>query len=377
MDDRPDLYILSAYLKKWSYKDNKITVNFTFCINGNYQRKHKELRFVQTPSMVKELLSQIVKDAKNSINTGTESSNITLVNEEEVKNKMSMFFTKITKEFKQNKKTSGKSRMISSRSIDFYYNDVEYEQLSDDVKFYVHLNRGLNKVSGDLWSNAVADFKMAINFKPEDITTNKYLAMAYNKLGQFSDAVIPLKIYADSENTPESLNALAIAYINLERFDEADKIFAQIAKNFSESTIALFGRAQMAYKQGNEYLPFLETINEEDPGWLANKLKSDWEYKLSLDDESLSVWNAATAARYLGFERPFDLTKKAFNQEIPCYFDPEKGTIRFIKEEIDCWIDLHNRFNIDGHKYQVYEDNLLPEEKKPKKKKRKSVKSVS
>jgi tetratricopeptide (TPR) repeat protein len=377
MDDHHNLHILSAYLKKWSYKDNKLTVNFTFCLNGNYQRKHKELRLGQTAGMVNELLNQIVKDAKNSGNSVSKSNTITLVNADEVKKKLSTFFSKIEKEFKQNKKSSGKSRMISSRSIDFYYNDYEYDQLTDDVKFYVHLNRGLNKVSGDLWSNAVSDFKMAIGFKPEDLTTNKYLAMAYNKLGQFSDAVTPLKIYADSENTPESLNALAIAYINLEEFDKADEIFAQIAENFNDSAISLFGRAQMAYKQGKEYISFLETINEDDPGWLANKLKSDWEYKLSPDDESLSVWNAATAARYLGFERPFDLTKKAFNQEIPCYFDSDKGTIRFVKEEIDCWIDLHNRFNIDGQKYQVYENNLLPEEKKPKKKKRKSAKTIS
>lgn len=371
-----DLYILSAYLKKWSYVDNKLTVNYTFCINDGYQRRHKELRLTRTAAMVTELLNQILKDAKSAIENETVEEPINFVNDVEVKKKLNAFFNKISKEFKNNKKSRGKSRMISSRSIDFYYNDFEYEQLSDDVKFYVHLNRGLNKVSGDLWSNAVSDFKLALTFRPEDITANKYLAMAYNKLGQFSEAVTPLKIYADSDNTPESLNALAIAYINLEEYEKADEIFRQITENFSDATIALFGRAQIAYKKGTDFLSYLDKIHEKSPELLVEKLKSEWEYKLSANNENVTVWNAATAARYLGFERPFDLTKKAFNQEIPCYFDADKGTIRFVKEEIDCWIELHNRYNIDGSTYEVFENKLLPQEK-GKSTKKKSAKTLS
>ncbi|MCB0281417.1 MAG: hypothetical protein H6627_06655 [Calditrichae bacterium] len=369
------LYVLSAYLKKWSYADNKLTINYTFCINDGYYRKHKELRLNKTAPMISELLGQLLKDAKNG-NSAPSDEPVRFVGEGEVKKKLSGFFNKIAKEFKGNKKTRGKSRMISSRSIDFYYNDFEYEQLEDDVKFYVHLNRGLNKVSGDLWSNAVSDFKLAIGFKPEDITANKYLAMAFNKLGQFSDAVVPLKIYADSENTPESLNALAIAYINLEEYEKADEIFRQITENFSDSNIALFGRAQIGYKKGQEFLSHLDKIYEKNPELLVEKLKTEWEYKLPPNSSNATIWNAATAARYLGFERPFDLTKKAFNQEIPCYFNADKGTIRFVKEEIDCWIELHNRYNIDGSTYQVYENKLLPQEK-GKTPKKKSAKTLS
>jgi hypothetical protein len=76
------------------------------------------------------------------------------------------------------------------------------------------------------------------------------------------------------------------------------------------------------------------------------------------------MWNAATASRYLGYDRPFDLTKRAFNDEIPCYFDSEKGTIRFVKEEIDHWVDIVNRYHVDITHPVLHPERLTPQELK-------------
>jgi tetratricopeptide (TPR) repeat protein len=375
--EQQKLHILSVYLKKWSYGENKVTVNYSLSVGNNYYRKHRDQKLAKATNMVNELLAQILKDAKSLEGKNEKAQiQIKLINEGEAKKKLNAFFLKITKEFNQNKKSRGKSRMISSRSVDFYYSDSEYELLEDEIKFFVHLNRGLNKVNGDLWSNAISDFKMALKFKPDNVQVNKHLAIAYNKLGQFSDALSPLKIYADSEQSADSLNTLATVYINLEEFDKADEIYQQIAEEFEDTITALFGRAQIAYKQGHDYTKYLDEINKSNPTKLIEKLKNNWEYRLSNEDLQ-TQWNASTAARYLGFDRPFDLTKKAFNKEIPCYFNADKGTIRFIKEEIDCWIELRNRYNLDGSKYKVFENKLTPEEKGTKRKKKQSAKVAS
>ncbi len=371
--DYKNLHILSVYLKKWSYGENKITLNYSFCAGEKYHRKHRDLKMAKVSNMVKDILSHAIKDAKSDDGNAFQ---VKMVNEGEIKKKLNSFFLKIAKEFNNNKKSRGKSRMISSRSVDFYYQDTDYELLEDEIKFFVHLNRGLNKVNGDLWSNAISDFKLALKFKPDDIIVNKHLALAYNKLGQFSDAISPLKIYTESEHNVESFNTLALTYINLEEFEKADEIFKQIADEFEDNIAALFGRAQIAYKQGKDYLAYLDEINKSSPTTLIEKLKNNWEYRLSNEDLQ-TTWNASTAARYLGFERPFDLTKKAFNQEIPCYFNADKGTIRFVKEEIDCWIDLRNRYNLDGSKYKVFANKLTAEEKGKNHKKQKSAKIAS
>ena len=366
MEEQKDVYLLSCYLKKWSYTENKLTLNYSFCWDGHYQRRHKEFRLGNPVAMTSELLEQIVKDARYILSQSDEEKrwHINIVNYNDAKPKTIAFFSKIVKEFKNNKRSNGKSRMITARSLDFFYHDHDYDKLPENMKFFVHLNRGMNKVNGELWANALVDFKIAQKMNPESTVLNKFMSMAYSKLGEFDKAIRPMELYARAEPSIASLTALAQAYIHLEEFEKADAIYQQIADNYEEKELALFGRAHLAYKQGKDYLPFLEELFEHDPNWLQEKLKSDWEYKLMpAKKRTVTRWNASTAARYMGFERPFDLTRKAFSHEIPCYFDHEKGTVHFVKEELDCWIDLRNHFNLDGATYQVYEDKLLPGER--------------
>lgn len=372
--DSINLYLLSTYLKKWSFNDNRITLNYSFSSEIGYERSHIDMRINSPMNMTNEFLNNVFYNAKEKIHElilnnkkqeDFNANNISLVNEAETKQKLSTFLTRIVKEFNQNKNARGRSRMISTRSLDFYYNDFEFEPLDDEIKFYVHLNRGANKMNGDLWSNAVGDFKLALEIKPDNVTVNKYMAMALNKLGKFADAVKHLKIYAEAENTAESLSSLIMAYIHLDDYKNADKICETIEDQFPDSLISKFAKAQLAYRQGKGYKTLLDKIYKKDTEWLKNKIKSEWEFKIpGYQKHQDNLWNAATAARYLGFDRPFDLTRRAFNEEIPSYFNSEKGTIRFVKEELDLWVEIMNRYKIDNEDYSTYADRLLPAEKK-------------
>jgi len=169
-------------------------------------------------------------------------------------------------------------------------------------------------------------------------------------------------------------------YINLEQYTKADAIFKRIKDECGESKVALFGRAQIAYKLGKPFKKHLDELSKEAPSWLVEQLKKNWEYKHE-DGVDTNRWNAATAARYLGLARPFDLTRKAFNKELPCYFDANKGTVHFVKEELDCWVTLHNNYIKNGNEQKIYRDKLTADEIKncaPKKrvKKEKTVKSA-
>ncbi len=375
MEDQK-LYLLSIYLKKWSYGDNKLTVNYSFSYGDKYQRKHKELRLGKTTKMLSDFIEQLYKDLDGHEKNGKLKNRPGLFNDGETRKKLNTFFQKVTKEFSQNKKSRGKSRMISARSVDFYYSDKDYGQLDDATKFFVHINRGLNKIDGDLWTNAITDLKQAQKYKPDDVLVNKYLALAHNKLGQHAKALPFLKSYVKSDENVESLNTLASAYISLQQFDEADEIYKQISDQFEDKSIALFGRAKIAYKQGKKYIDFLNEISKSNRTWLVDKLKKKWEYTLA-DEENQTNWNASIAARYLGFDRPYDLTRKAFNKEIPSYFNAEKGTVRFVKEEIDCWVKLHNTFNLTTENYKIFPGKLTAEEKGKKRKKKQSAEITS
>lgn len=369
-----NLHLLSTYLKKWSFDDNRIALNYSFCHEQGYERSRFEVRIGVPANMTNDFLNNVFHTAKerlaensngNDKSDNSVGSNIFLVNESEVKRKLGVFIAKVNKEFTQNKRSRGRTRMISTRSLDFYYNDFEFEPLSEQIKFYVHLNRGINKMNGDLWTNAVDDFTYALEIDPQNIQANKNMSEALSKLNKYEDALKYLKIYSKAKNTPESLSALSNLYIKLNDYKNAEKIFKQMNKNFPDSDLAVFGLAQLYYKQGKPFTELLEKLLEKNEDWLLERLRSDWEYKLPQYTEGEDgMWNAATAARYLGFERPYDLTRRAFNDELPSYFDSEKGTIRFVKAELDAWVNISNKFQLDLENYETFEDKLTEEEKK-------------
>jgi tetratricopeptide (TPR) repeat protein len=343
-------------------------VSFSYFTDLGYGRQVIDMRINSPQSMVDEFLNRSIYKVKESVQkSGKMDSEFTirLLNDAEAHRKLNLFLSKILKEFNVNKRSRGKVRMISSRSMDFYYNDFEYEPLADEAKFYVHLNRGVNKMNGDLWAAAIEDLKIALAFDEESPLANKYIAEALLKDQKIKEALPYFEKYADHDNSMKALNDLAHAYIKIERFDNAEEVLERMKKQNTDDLLVKVLQAQVAYLQEKPYFEQLDKILEKDEDWLLNYLKSSWEYNLPgyKSDES-QMWNAATASRYLGYDRPFDLTKRAFNDEIPCYFDSEKGTIRFVKKELDHWVDMQNRYHIDGLKYKVYKDRLSADELK-------------
>ncbi|WP_456442183.1 tetratricopeptide repeat protein, partial [Caldithrix abyssi] len=225
--------------------------------------------------------------------------------------------------------------------------------------------------NGDLYSNAVDDLKNALAFKPEDPQANKNIAKALMKLGRFEEAVKHLEIYTQAEKSDVALHQLGLAFMKLGDLDRAEEIYKQIEKEFPDSLYGLFGRALINYKRGKGFKQKLDKIYKINPEWLAEHLRTEWSFNLpGYEEDEEAKWNAATAARYLGFNRPFDLTRKAFNNEIPSYFDSEKGTIRFVKAELDAWVDLVNRYKLEPQNYETHEELLTEQEKQKAQRKR-------
>jgi len=341
-------------------------VSFSFFTEQGYGRQFIDLRINSPQNMVNEFLNRAIYKVKESLQNaaeGPDDISLRLVNENETQRKLNVFLSKILKEFNSNKRSRGRVRMISSRSMDFYYNDFEYDPLGDQEKFYVHLNRGVNKMNGDLWSAAIDDLKIALSFLPDDPDANKYMAQALVKNQNVEEALPYLEKYAENEKSMEGYNDLANAYIKIEKFREAKSVLDKMKKQKPEDLLVRVLQAQINYLQNKKYFDDLDKIKAIDEEWLRDYLKKSWDYNLPgyVQQDSL-MWNAATASRYLGYERPFDLTKRAFNDELPCYFDSERGTIRFVKAELDKWVEIQNRYCLDGPKYDVYEDRLSKEE---------------
>ena len=174
--DTGNLHLLSTYLKKWSYQENRISVSYSYFTEFGYGRQAIDMRINSPQNMVNEFLNRAIYKVKEYYQKSDKVDGeitIKLVNETEAQRKLNLFLSKILKEFNTNKRSRGRVRMISSRSMDFYYNDFEYEPLNDQAKYYVHLNRGVNKMNGDLWAAAIEDLKIALSIDDKDSLVNK------------------------------------------------------------------------------------------------------------------------------------------------------------------------------------------------------------
>lgn len=366
--DTCELNILSVYLKKWSYNDNRINLSFSFFTDTGYGRSAVDMRINAPQIMVNDFLNNVIYKSKeyfSNIENEYANASIKIMSDSTVKGKLQGFFNKMVKEYNFNKKSRGRSRMISSRSMDFFYNDFEYESLDDASKFYVHLNRGVNKINGDLWETAMEELQKALEFNPENAVANKYMAYALTKMDKLDESIPFYEKYAKMDQSLVSMNDLAKAYTSVKQYEKAKKTFKEMKKTNPDDLLSMVGEAQVAYMQGKPYLSKLDKIFKGNEDWLRNYIKEMWEFKLpEFADDETNKWNAASASRFLGYERPFDLTKKAFNGEIPCYFNSEKGTIRFVRAELEHWVEIFNRYNINGQHYEIYKDRLTDDELK-------------
>jgi len=281
--DTGNLHLLSTYLKKWSYQENRISVSYSYFTELGYGRQSIDMRINSPQNMVNEFLNRStykVKDIYQNSDKIKGEFTIKLVNETEVHRKLNLFLSKILKEFNTNKRSRGRVRMISSRSMDFYYNDFEYEPLNDQAKFYVHLNRGVNKMNGDLWSAAIEDLKIALSYDDEDPLVNKYLAEALLKNQKTEEALPFFEKYAEKENTLKGYNDLAHAYIKIEKFKEAEGVVKKMKGKNPDDLIVRILEAQIAYLQGKTYTVQLDRIKKLDQDWLREYLKKSWDFKL-------------------------------------------------------------------------------------------------
>lgn len=198
-----NLYLLSCYLKKWTYRENKVTINVSFVIDDHYLRTEVKMRVGSPLTMVNEIMSSVFQYAKECLlenNNELESQQIgaiQLIHDSENKQKLSVFLGKLLKDYHLNKKSNGHSRMISNRSLDFYYHDFEFEPLEDNVKFYIYLNRGVNKIQGELWESAYDELNLAMKKNPEHVLIQKYMTLILSKMNRLKEARSFAEKYAE------------------------------------------------------------------------------------------------------------------------------------------------------------------------------------
>ena len=89
-----ELNILSVYLKKWSYGDNRINLSFSFFTDVGYGRSAVDMRINNPQIMVNEFLNNVVyrtKEYFSNIEHEYANASIKIMSDSSVKGKMQGF----------------------------------------------------------------------------------------------------------------------------------------------------------------------------------------------------------------------------------------------------------------------------------------------
>jgi len=93
-----NFHLLSTYLKKWSYQENRISVSYSYFTELGYGRQAIDMRINSPQNMVNELLNRAIYKVKESYQNSDQVKGdftIKLVNETEAQRKLNLFLTKI------------------------------------------------------------------------------------------------------------------------------------------------------------------------------------------------------------------------------------------------------------------------------------------
>jgi hypothetical protein len=113
-----------------------------------------------------------------------------------------------------------------------------------------------------------------------------------------------------------------------------------------------------------DYLKLLDKLNQQDSEWLKRWLVDEFNFRIYIPEKTFIT--PAQAAKFLGFKKVFELTERAFKNEIPSHFNPAKARMSFYKEELENWAEVMNRFNCLDKEIKLYPEHLVSDKKKTK-----------
>jgi tetratricopeptide (TPR) repeat protein len=163
--------------------------------------------------------------------------------------------------------------------------------------------------------------------------------------------------FAEVENSQRAWLELAKSYRKGKLFDKSEAIYQQVLAEDPTNKEARIGIAQIRYALQNEaYQQILDELHKEDPEWLCEWLKEEFNFRIYTNNKTML--SPIQAAKFLGYDRIFDLTQRAFKNELPSHFNPGRARLTFYKEELANWANTLNRYNCSGEEIKLYPDRI-------------------
>jgi tetratricopeptide (TPR) repeat protein len=354
-----EVTLIALDIKKWDLDSQRLGI-LNYFVLDNEERNHSfELSITQPPEMVEEFLGKIRYTCSEKIQSSDsgEEINFTVVNETFLRQKLYNYFKKVLLELNNPKRKRGEPKFIYSTHMDVYTENQDISFLPQFLQFFVVLNWARKYYEQEDYQKAIDPLRQLIQIKPDYGLAYKWLARSLKKTRKYEDAMHYYQKYAEVDNSLDSWLDLAKSYRKGKIFDKSEQIYLDILEKYPEEKEVKIGLAQIYYARNESiFLEKLKELFDEDPVWLKNWLSQEFNFRIYTAPKT--PLTPVDASRYLGFSQVFELTQKAFKNEVPSHFNPAKARMNFYKEELDNWSLVVNEFNLLGQKIELHPEKI-------------------
>lgn len=355
-----DLTLIAFDIRKWDLEAEKLYFKIYFVSKKNEQTLLLNISLTHLPEMVEEFISKfqheagiILKKKKAKV----DDTSIVMANETYIRQKVNNYFKRILLELNNPKRKKGQSRMIFSTHLDMYNENQDISFLKEDIRFFVVLNWARKYYEKEDYQHAIDPLRKLIKVKPDYGIGYKWLARSLKKYRKYDEAMRIYEKYAEVDQSLDAYLDLAKSYRKGKLYGQSLKIYKKILKDYPDDKEAQIGVAQIHYAQNNDkYLQFLDKLHKRDEPWFKDWLINEFNFRIYVTPKTFLT--PIQAAHYIGLENVFELTQKAFRNEIPSHFNPVKARMSFYKEELDNWALVFNRYNLNGDKIKLYPEAI-------------------
>lgn len=363
-----DVTLVALNIRKWDIESQRISLTTYFVLDDEEKSHLFDLSISLPPEMVEEFLGKLrvgcLQKLKNNHEPEDENVEIAFANETYVRQKLYSYFKRVLNELNNPKRKKGQSKMIFTTHMDVFNESQDITFLPQIIQFYVVLNWARKYYEKEDYQRAVDPLRKLVKIKPDFGLGYKWLARSLKKIRRYDEATNYYEKYAEVDNSLDAWLDLAKSYRKGKLFDKSEEIYNKILKDNPEEKEARMGMAQIKYARNESgYLQVMDEAYHKKQGWLRKWLLEEFNFRIYISRKTpLSPVNAA---RYLGYDRVFELTQKAFRNEVPSHFNPTKARMSFYKEELDNWAMIMNRYECFPEEIKLYPENIKLEEAKP------------
>lgn len=360
-------------IKKWILEHKKINSIAYLVINNEEKSVQFDSSILKPNNMLENFMSKLRSEIASKLLTtnGSKEIQIQFENQTFLNQQLFNYFKKITGELRGGNGSNGSKnenhyRGIRSTHLDIYTENDDISFLDEQIQFYVILNWCRNYYNREEYKKAIDPLKKLLRLNPQFGLGYKWLARSFKKIRKYDEAMSNYQKYAEVDGSIDAYLDLAKSYRKGKIFDKSEEIYLDLLKSNPRNKEAQIGLAQIkfALKQP-DYIEILDKLHEQDQGWLKKWLIDEFNFRIYIPEKTFIT--PAQAAKFLGFNKVFELTERAFKNELPSHFNPAKARMSFYKEELENWANVMNHFQCLGKEIKLYPEHIVSDKKKTKK----------